>query len=239
MSDGFLYLANVIQMSYYNGMSELFGLDLTSLIKGVGYVGLFFIIFAESGLFIGFFLPGDSLLFTAGFLASQGYLHIVPLALLTFAAAVLGDNFGYAFGKKVGPAIFNKEDSLLFHKDHLVTAQAYYKKYGGKTIVLARFIPVVRTFAPIVAGAGEMKYSQFFLFNLIGALIWGLGMPLLGYFLGSTVPNIDQYLVPIIILIIFGSLIPPVTHFLKEKHHRDQVRSTVNKLAKLVMGKGK
>ncbi|MBI2065145.1 MAG: VTT domain-containing protein [Candidatus Yanofskybacteria bacterium] len=220
-------------------MEQLLGIDLVSLIKAVGYIGLFAIIFAESGLFVGFFLPGDSLLFTAGFLASQGYLHIVPLALLTFAAAVLGDNFGYAFGKKVGIKIFNREDSIFFHKDHLKTASRFYEKYGGKTIVLARFMPVVRTFAPIVAGAGEMKYSHFFFFNLIGGLVWGLGMPLLGYFLGSAIPNIDQYLIPIILAIVLGSILPPIAHFLKEKHHRDQVRSVVNNLARLVTGKGK
>src|SRR3989344_2760987 len=215
----------------------LLGIDLVALIKAVGYIGLFLIVFAESGLFVGFFLPGDSLLFTAGFLASQGYLHIVPLIILTFTGAVLGDNFGYAFGKKVGVRIFTKDDSLVFHKDHLKRAQAYYEKYGGKTIVLARFIPVVRTFAPIVAGVGNMNYKDFFLYNLIGGLAWGLGMPLLGYFLGSMVPNIDHYLIPIILLIIFGSFVPPVAHFLKEKHHRQQVRSLVGRLSKLVMGK--
>jgi len=215
-------------------MFELFGFDLVSFIKAAGYIGLFGIVFAESGLFVGFFLPGDSLLFTAGFLASQEYLQIVPLIILTFVAAVLGDNFGYAFGRKVGPAIFSKKDSVLFHKDHLVKAQNYYQKYGGKTIVLARFIPIVRTFAPIVAGAGQMKYSHFFFFNLIGGILWGLGMPLLGYFLGNTIPNIDQYLIPIILFIILASILPPAWHFLKEKHHRDQVRDTVDKLCKLV-----
>src|SRR3989344_4647918 len=124
--------------------------------------GLFFIVFAESGLFIGFFLPGDSLLFTAGFLASQGYLNIWILAPLIFIAAILGDNFGYAFGAKVGPALFTKEDSLLFHKDHLVKANNFYAKHGPKTVVMARFLPIVRTFAPILAGVGKMEYRQFF-----------------------------------------------------------------------------
>ena len=218
-------------------MEQLLGIDLIALVKAVGYIGLFLIIFAESGLFVGFFLPGDSLLFTAGFLASQEYLHIVPLVLLTFAAAILGDNFGYAFGKKVGPAIFNKEDSLLFHKDHLERASKFYEKYGGKTIILARFMPIVRTFAPILAGVGKMKYGEFFLYNFIGGLLWGLGTPLLGYFLGSTIPNIDKYLVPIVLFIIIASMLPPVWHFMKEKHHRDEVRAVVNKLAKRVVGK--
>lgn len=218
-------------------MEYLLGIDLVTLIKTAGYAGLFFIVFAESGLLIGFFLPGDSLLFTAGFLTSQGYLHIIPLAILTFTAAVLGDNFGYAFGRKVGPSIFTKEDSFLFNKDHIKKAQDYYEKYGAKTIVLARFVPVVRTFAPIVAGVGGMKYSTFVVYNFIGGAIWGLGMPLLGYFLGSTVPNVDRYLVPIIATIIFVSFIPPFWHFLKEEHHREQVRDLVNKLARLVAGK--
>ena len=173
-------------------MFELFGFDLVSFIKAAGYLGLFGIVFAESGLFVGFFLPGDSLLFTAGFLASQEYLHIVPLMILTFVAAVLGDNFGYAFGRKVGPAIFSKKESVLYHKDHLVKPQNYYQKYGVKTIVLALFIPIVRTFAPIVAGAGQMMSSHFFFFKLIGAIVWGLVMPLRGYFLGSAVPDIEQ-----------------------------------------------
>lgn len=218
-------------------MEHLFGIDLVTLVKTAGYAGMFFIIFAESGLLIGFFLPGDSLLFTAGFLASQGYLHIVPLAILTFTAAVLGDNVGYAFGKKVGPAIFTKEDSLLFHKDHLARAANYYNKYGGKTLILARFMPVIRTFAPILAGVGNMKYREFLFYNFIGGLIWGLGIPLLGYFLGSTIPNIDHYLAPIILVIIFGSMIPPVWHFLKEKHHREQVRGLVNKLAGRILAR--
>ena len=215
-------------------MNELLGLDLVSLVKAAGYVGLFFIVFAESGLFIGFFLPGDSLLFTAGFLASQGYLHIIPLALLTCVGAVLGDNFGYAFGKKVGAKIFTREDSLLFHKDHLTRARNFYEKYGPKTIVLARFIPVVRTFAPIVAGVGNMKYPTFFSYNLIGGLVWGLGMPLLGYFLGSTVPNIDRYLISIILFIVFVSILPPIWHFLKDRHHRQQVKVLISRFINLV-----
>ena len=217
-------------------MEHLLGIDLVTLIKAAGYIGMFAIVFAESGLLIGFFLPGDSLLFTAGFLASQGFLHIIPLALITFAAAVIGDNVGYAFGKKVGPAIFKKEDSLFFHKDYLEQANRFYEKHGGKTLILARFTPIVRTFAPIVAGVGNMKYSEFLFYNFIGGLIWGLGMPLLGYFLGSAIPSIDQYLVPVILVIIFVSFLPPAWHILKEKHHRDQIRGLVKKLAKLVAG---
>jgi membrane-associated protein len=215
-------------------MEAILGIDLIGLIKTAGYAGLFLIIFAESGLFIGFFLPGDSLLFTAGFLASQGFLHIVPLTLLVFVAAILGDNFGYAFGRRVGPAIFNKEDSIFFHKSHLRRAEKFYERYGGKAIMIARFMPVIRTFAPILAGVGNMRYKDFLIYNFIGALIWAVGVTVLGYFLGSTIPNIDQYLIPIILLIVLASVIPPAIHFLKEEHHRKEVKRLIKKFVKLV-----
>ena len=196
---------------------EFFGIDLISLIKTAGYLGLFFIVFAESGLFIGFFLPGDSLLFTAGFLASQGYLNIWILAPLMFVGAVLGDNLGYAFGAKVGPSLFNKEDSLLFHKDHLIKANNFYAKHGPKTIVMARFLPIVRTFAPILAGVGKMEYKTFFFYNILGGALWSLGITWLGYILGSIVPDIDKYLLPIIAGIIFVSFLPTVYHVIKNR----------------------
>ena len=218
-------------------MEALLGIDLVTLVKTAGYAGMFFIIFAESGLFIGFFLPGDSLLFTAGFLASQGFLHIIPLSILTFIAAILGDNVGYAFGKKVGVKIFTRDNSLLFHKDYLAKAQHFYEKHGVKTIVLARFIPVVRTFAPIVAGVGNMKYSTFLFYNFIGGLIWGLGMPLLGYFLGSAIPGIDHYLIPIVLVIIVVSFLPPVWEVLKEEDSRRQIKVLIQKIAAKIFGK--
>ncbi len=190
---------------------------------------MFCIIYAESGLFIGFFLPGDSLLFTAGFLASQGFLDIKLLILVTFIAAVLGDNFGYAFGRKVGPKIFKKKDSLLFHQNNLKKAKAFYEKYGAKAIVLARFMPVIRTFAPILAGVGSMNWSVFAFYNIIGGMLWTLGLSLLGYFLGSTIPNIDRYLLPIILLIIFLSILPTLIHILKDKNHRTQIFQFIGK----------
>lgn len=203
--------------------------DLISLIKTAGYVGLFSIIFAESGLLIGFFLPGDSLLFTAGFLASQGFLNIWILSLICFLGAVLGDSFGYAFGRRVGPSIFKKEDSLLFHKDNLERARLFYEKHGGKTIILARFLPIIRTFAPILAGVGAMRYREFLFYNLLGGMFWALGLTVLGYFLGSTIPDIDAYLLPIIAVIIFGSLIPPAFHILRSREHRAQIRAIFRK----------
>lgn len=189
--------------------------DIQALIQAAGYIGLFGIIFAESGLFFGFFLPGDSLLFTAGFLASQGFLNIVWLALITFVAAVLGDNVGYAFGRRVGPRIFKRQDSFWFHQDHLRKAEVFYEQHGGKTLILARFMPVVRTFAPIVAGVGRMNYRTFLFYNVIGGFLWAVGLTLLGYFLGKSIPDVDKYLLPIIVGIIVVSFIPSIVHLLR------------------------
>jgi membrane-associated protein len=194
--------------------------DLVALIKAAGYLGIFGMVFAESGLFIGFFLPGDSLLFTAGLLASKGFLDISFLIGLSFVAAVLGDNTGYWFGKKTGPKIFVKEDSLFFHKDHVTKAENFFKKYGPKTIILARFIPFVRTFAPILAGVGKMNYKTFFIYNLIGGLLWTAGVSLLGFWLGRIIPNIDKYLLPIIFIIIVVSVLPNVYQIYKAKYKK-------------------
>jgi len=202
-------------------MEILFDFDLNAFVQTAGYLGIFFIIFAESGLFFGFFLPGDSLLFTAGLLASGGFFEIIPLVLLTFLGAVLGDQVGYWFGKKVGPRIFCREESFWFQKKHLDQAEAFYNKHGKKTIVLARFIPIVRTFAPILAGVGKMPYRTFVIYNVLGGFFWGVGVTLLGYFLGKTVPNAHDYLLQIIALIIFLSILPPLISYLKEKFKKD------------------
>lgn len=186
--------------------------DLVLLLKTVGYLGIFGIVFAESGLFFGFFLPGDSMLFTAGFLASQGFFHVGVLAVLVFVAAVLGDNTGYAFGKRVGPLIFKKEDSFFFHKDHVARAQAFYELHGKKTIVLARFIPVVRTFAPILAGVGHMPYRVFLLYNILGGAIWSFGFIFFGYTLGAVIPDPDRYVIPIVVGVIALSFLPVFIH---------------------------
>ncbi len=198
-------------------MEAIFGFDLIIFIKAAGYLGILGIVFAESGLLVGFFLPGDSLLFTAGFLASQGYFDIAILIILCFVGAVLGDSFGYAFGKKTGPKKFKREDSRIFKKSHLEKSRIFYETYGGKTIILARFMPVVRTFAPILAGVGMMKYPVFLFYNAIGGALWAIGLPLTGYFLGSSIPSIDKYIIPIVILIIVISILPPVIHILKNK----------------------
>ncbi len=194
--------------------------NLASLIKTIGYLGLFGIVFAESGLFFGFFFPGDSLLFTAGFLASQDFLNLPFLILIVFLGAVSGDSFGYAFGRKVGPAIFKKEDSFFFHKDHLERSRHFYERHGGKTIILARFMPFVRTFAPTLAGVGKMNYPTFLFYNLFGGLLWSAGLTCLGYLLGAVIPDPDRYLWPIIALIIFLSVLPSAIHVLKNPEHR-------------------
>ena len=218
-------------------------IDLPGLIKTFGYLGIIAIIFAESGLFFGFFLPGDSLLFTAGVVASgvllpgvdgQPLFNVWLLAGLSFLAAVSGDSVGYWFGKKIGPRIFTREDSLLFHKNHILKAQAFYEKHGGKTIILARFLPVVRTFAPIVAGVGRMRYSTFLAYNLVGGFFWTVGLTFLGYLLGNAIPaeEIDKYLLPLIGLIILISVLPTAYHILKEKENRAQLSATFRKLTR-------
>lgn len=198
-------------------MPSLPHFDLVQLIQAFGLVGLFGIVFAETGLFFGFFLPGDSLLFTAGLLASQGLLNIWLLVPLMIIGAVLGDSFGYWFGAKIGPKIFNKEDSFFFHKRHIARTQKFYVKYGAKAVLIARFVPVVRTFAPILAGVGSMPYRTFARYNIIGGLLWGGGMTLLGYFLGRAVPNIESYLLPIILVIIVVSFLPIISEVIKDK----------------------
>jgi membrane-associated protein len=182
-----------------------------------GHLAIWAIVFAESGLLIGFFLPGDSLLFAAGFLASVGKLNIFALMIGCFFCAVLGDNVGYATGKRFGHKLFSREDSIFFHKKHIIKAQNFYDKHGKKTIILARFLPVVRTFAPIVAGIGKMDYATFFKFNLIGGFIWTSGLSLLGYGLGNVIPDVDKYLLPITIAIVVISVVPSLLHLLPER----------------------
>jgi membrane-associated protein len=190
--------------------------DLAQIIQTVGYIGLFAIVFAESGLFFGFFLPGDSLLLTAGLLASQGKLDIGILLVILSVAAILGDNVGYWFGKKTGSRIFSRDESLLFRRRNLLAAQAFYERHGGKTIVLARFMPFIRTFAPIVAGAVEMPFRRFFTFNLVGALLWAVGVTLAGYYLGQTIPGIDRYFLVVVGAVILISALPAGIHMVKE-----------------------
>lgn len=202
------------------------GVELIDFIVAVSIIGVAAVVFAESGLLIGFFLPGDSLLFTTGFLIHTGLLPVnIHLAVLViFIAAVLGDTVGYWFGRKAGPRIFKRPDARLFKQEYIQRAQAFYEKHGGKTIILARFVPIVRTFAPIVAGASRMQYRKFLSFNLIGAFLWAAGVTYVGYGLGGVFENagieIDQVLLPIIALIIFISILPGIIHLIRDKKLR-------------------
>ena len=195
-------------------------IDLPQLIKSLGYFGVWGIVFAESGLMLGFFLPGDSLLFTAGFIASQGFLNVFVLIFGSFACAVFGDNVGYATGYKFGRKLFQKEDSRLFKKKYLIQTQNFYDKHGKKTIVVARFMPIVRTFAPIIAGTAAMNRRIFTTYNLLGSFIWTVVVSLLGYFLGKLIPDVDAYLLPIVAVIIVASTAPSILHLIQENRNK-------------------
>ena len=210
-------------------------MNIITLIETGGYLGLFAIIFAESSFV--FFLPGDSLLFTAGFLASQNILSLPILIISCFTAAVIGNNVGYAFGKRIGDRFFQKQDSWLFSHKNVLKAQKFYEKHGSLTIVIARFIPVVRTFVPIVAGIGKMHYRTFVIFNFVGAVLWSIGLNVAGYFLGKTIPNADKYLTPIVILIVIVSVAPTVVHVLKDQETRTDLIKTVQKLLRKMSGR--
>jgi membrane-associated protein len=196
------------------------GVDPKHLIEAFGVVGLFAIIFAESGILAGFFLPGDSLLFTAGLLASRGDLDIVVIVLGCFVAAVAGDQVGYVIGRRVGPTLFRRPDSRFFHQRNVERAQAYFRDHGPKTVVLARFIPVIRTFVPVVAGVGHMEYRRFVAFNVVGGLLWAVGVTLAGYTLGENVPGIDRYIIPIVLGIVAVSFVPVIRELLKARRRR-------------------
>ena len=182
--------------------------NLTELVQWAGLFGLAAIIFSETGLLVGVFLPGDSLLVTAGLLAARGYLNVYALAPLLTVAAIFGNSVGYFIGRATGPRIFNRENSLFFNKKHAIRAHEFYAKYGRKTIVLAQFMPIIRTFAPVVAGVGGMRFSQFITFNIIGAVVWIWSMVGIGYFLGSYIPGIDQHIEIVIAIVIFISILP-------------------------------
>lgn len=186
-----------------------------------GYLLIFAMVFAETGLLMGAFLPGDTLLFTSGLLASVGYLNIAILILVCFLGTVLGDNVGYALGKRYGHRIFKKKDSLIFDIDHIDRAEKFYKAHGGKTVIFGRFIPFVRTAAPILAGVAKMNYRTFVMYNLVGAILWAISFCMLGYISGMLIPNAENYVGPIISIVVAGSvLIASITilsHYLKKK----------------------
>ena len=201
------------------GLFASLGLDPKKILNSVGTLGLYAIVYAESGIMIGFFLPGDSLLFTAGLLsATKHVLWPFPVLILGCAvAAILGDQTGYLFGNKVGPSLFKRSDSRLFKQEHLQRAEEFYERHGSKTIVIARFVPVVRTFAPIVAGASKMHYRTFVLYNIIGGTLWAALMLCLGYGLGKKFPGIGNYLDYAVVIIVVLSLIPIGFEYLRQR----------------------
>ena len=198
--------------------------DVRSLVMWAGYLGLAIIIFTETGLLAGFFLPGDSLLVTAGLFAAtndpvsgEPFLNIVDLNLSLIPSAILGDATGYWIGSKAGPRLFKKEKSFFFRKDYLIKTQEFYEKHGGITIIIARFMPIIRTFAPTVAGIAKMKYSKFAQFNIFGGILWVLSMTLLGYYLGRLIPGVEKHIDKVIIVIVFLSILPGIIKYLKHK----------------------
>lgn len=198
--------------------------DVEGLVRVGGLMALIVIVFVETGLFVGFFLPGDSLLVTAGLFAARGDLRLWSIFVFVSLAAIIGDTVGYTIGARTGPKIFRREDSLLFHKKHLITTKEFYDRYGGVTIIIARFMPIVRTFAPLVAGVGGMEYRRFVFYNIAGGIGWVVSMTSLGYFLGRSVPGIDKHIDVVIAVVIFLSLLPGIVKLARE---RWKVRKTV------------
>jgi len=198
---------------------------LEEIVVWGGYAGLFLIIYAETGLLIGFFLPGDSVLVTAGLLIASGHvpMNVTLLILLLCVAAISGDATGYWIGVRTGQALYHRPQSRFFRRDHLLKAKEFYEKYGGITIVLARFMPFVRTFAPVVAGVGEMKYRRFALFNVFGGIGWVVSMILLGYYLGQTVPGIERHIEYIIVIVVLVSVLPMILKYLQHRMRKESV----------------
>ena len=199
-------------------VSGRYGLD--DLVRGGGYVVLFAIVFTETGLLVGFFLPGDSLLITAGLVAATGTLNIWWLNGLLAAAAIAGDSVGYAIGWRAGARLFTRPRSLLFNPRHVERTRAFYARHGAKTIVIARFVPIVRTFAPVVAGVGEMEYRRFLLYNIAGGVGWVTSMTWAGYLLGQAVPNIGDHIHILVAVVILLSLIPIAVEVVRERRRR-------------------
>lgn len=208
--------------------------DIEQIVSAGGILLISLIVFAESGLLIGFFLPGDTLLFGAGLAASQGRFSVLALMACVIAAAIIGDNVGYTIGRRAGPRIFKKKDGILFRQEYIQKSEAFYEKHGGKTIILARFTPIVRTFAPVVAGASKMPRERFMLFNVVGGILWGGGMSLLGYFVGGRIPGLDHYIEKVIIGVMVLSIALAFGHLLKDPKTRSMmwhgIRANLGKL---------
>jgi membrane-associated protein len=208
--------------------------DIESIIAAGGIILIAAIIFAESGLLIGFFLPGDTLLFGAGLAASQGKFSIFWLIFWTALAAIIGDNVGYSIGRRAGPRIFKKKDGILFRQEYLQKSEEFYEAHGGKTIILARFTPIVRTFAPVVAGAGKMSRQKFLIYNVVGGLLWTVSLTVLGYTVGSRIPYLDKYIELVIIGVMVISIVLAFAHLMHDPKTRkmmiDGTKSTLSKI---------
>ncbi len=209
----------------------LFGVSPEAIAQG-GLMLIALIVFIESGLLVGFFLPGDTLLIAAGVLAAQGALPIQLTILTIIVAAVVGDNVGYTIGKYSGKRLFRKKDGILFRHEYVERAQAFYEKHGGKTIIIARFVPIVRTFAPVVAGIGKMNRIKFFFYNVIGAIIWATSVTLLGYWVGSKIPHIGDYLEYALVAVIAISFTPALWHIARDPKSRAMVAKSIRKFRK-------
>jgi membrane-associated protein len=182
--------------------------NLPELVQWAGLIGLTIIVFSETGLLVGFFLPGDSLLVTAGLLAATGYLNVYELAPILALAAISGNSLGYFIGRATGPRIFTRENSLFFNKKHAIRAAQFYEKHGRKTIVLAQFMPIIRTFSPVISGVAGMKFKTFLTYNVLGALLWVWSMLGIGYFLGNYIPGVDKHIEIVVVIVVFISLLP-------------------------------
>jgi membrane-associated protein len=198
--------------------------NVPELIRLVGLYGMIFIVFAETGLMVGFFLPGDSLLVTAGLFAAKGDLNILTLIPCLIVAAIVGNATGYFIGRKAGHALYSRPNSLLFRREHLVRTHEFYERHGGKTIILAQFMPIVRTFAPVVAGAADMTYRRFATYNVVGAILWITSMCLTGFFLGRAIPDLEKRIHYVVAVVIFLSLLPAIIGWAKSKIERAPAR---------------
>ena len=203
--------------------------DVTQIVQTGGLLLIALIIFAESGMMVGFFFPGDTLLLSAGILAAAGQLSIVWAIIVIALAAIAGDNTGYHIGRKLGPRLFKKKDGVIFRHDYIMKAESFYEKYGTKTMLIAHFVPIVRSFAPVTAGAGKMNYKQFVIFDAIGDIVWAISITLFGYFVGSKIPGIQKYIEPLLLGIVLVTLVPTVYHALKDPKIRASLKARFTK----------
>mgnify|MGYP000881296149 FL=1 len=204
--------------------------DVAHIVQSGGLLLIAIIIFLESGMMVGFFLPGDTLLFSAGILAAAGHLPIIPAIAIIALAAIAGDNTGYHIGRKLGPRLFRKEDGIIFRKDLILKAEKFYEKYGTKTLLIAHFIPVVRSFVPVAAGAGKMDYKRFVIFDAIGDMLWATSITLLGYFVGSRIPGIQKMVEPTLLIIVLITLLPTIYHALKDPKIRARLNARFDRI---------